>query len=524
MAKANISYPLSQISIAILEAFIEPIIGQKAIERIQLAAKDKEYRNKIVGALTNTEKRFISEHRNPDICQAVLGLPLSNLPSLRSAVISYYDRPTDPTLSILLKQKIRDDFHSTFTEHQIDSAVREYIEILRQEFTSVSEEIRQKIQTLSIIEIEKGVRKLADRIPDSKDAKQVISRAGSVPPMPSLVIGREKDVRALKRKLGIGTKKSGNLIQPLIAVRGWPGVGKTTLASVLAHDLEVAHKYSDGILWTSLGPNPNLLSSLAVWGRSLGSEHILNAKTIDEVSSQLAGLLRDRRMLLIVDDVWKPEHVMPFRIGGKDCAMLFTTRAFDVAQIIAATPDYIYNLPVLTENNAIKLFKELIPNIVAHYPKPCRELIRELESLPLALQVAGRLLSSEESYGFNVLDLLRDLRDGVKILAAQAPGDRTDVANDTIPSVAVLLQKSTERLDSYTYDCFAYLGAFAPKPATFDLAAMKSVWQVDDPKPIVRILVDRGLLEPIPETGRFQMHALLVAHAKSLQIVDNPKT
>jgi hypothetical protein len=45
---------------------------------------------------------------------------------------------------------------------------------------------------------------------------------------------------------------------------------------------------------------------------------------------------------------------------------------------------------------------------------------------------------------------------------------------------------------------------------------MKAVWQVEDPKPTVRILVDRGLLEPITEIGRFQMHALLVMHAKTL--------
>ena len=80
--------------------------------------------------------------------------------------------------------------------------------------------------------------------------------------------------------------------------------------------------------------------------------------------------------------------------------------------------------------------------------------------------------------------------------------------------MAVLLQKSTERLDEHTRDYFAYLGVFAPKPATFDLEAMRAVWQIDDPKPFARILVDRGLLEAVG--GRFQMHALLVMHAKSL--------
>jgi hypothetical protein len=38
---------------------------------------------------------------------------------------------------------------------------------------------------------------------------------------------------------------------------------------------------------------------------------------------------------------------------------------------------------------------------------------------------------------------------------------------------------------------------------------------VDDPRPTVRVLVNRGLLEPLTG-GRFQMHSLLVLHAKSL--------
>jgi hypothetical protein len=139
-----------------------------------------------------------------------------------------------------------------------------------------------------------------------------------------------------------------------------------------------------------------------------------------------------------------------------------------------------------------------------------------LEGLPLAIQVAGHLLQGEANLGFSVIDLLADLRAGVRLLEADAPADRVDLARETTPTVAALLKKSTDVLDPYTRDCFAYLGPFAPKPGTFDLAALRAVWKMEDPKPIVRILVERGLLEPVPETGRFQMHALLVMHARTL--------
>jgi hypothetical protein len=116
--------------------------------------------------------------------------------------------------------------------------------------------------------------------------------------------------------------------------------------------------------------------------------------------------------------------------------------------------------------------------------------------------------------GWGVTELLKDLREGARLIEAKAPADMMDYESETIPTVAALLKKSTDRLDDQTRDCFAYLGPFAPKPATFDLNAMKAVWMVEDPRPISRTLVERGLLEPVG--SRFQMHALLVAHARSL--------
>jgi hypothetical protein len=270
------------------------------------------------------------------------------------------------------------------------------------------------------------------------------------------------------------------------------------------------------VLWVSLGPKPDLFSELAAWGRALGNNELLRTRTLEEASAQLAAMLRNKRRLLIIDDVWEAEHAVPFKVGGRGCATLITTRENKVAQALAPTANDIYRLPVLTDDKALELLQALAPSVVQLYPAESRELVHELEGLPLALQVAGHMLHVEASYGFGIRDLIKELREGTAILEAKAPADRTDLANETTPTIAVLLQRSTDRLDTVTRDCYAYLGVFAPKPATFDLAALKAVWEVDDPKPIARTLVDRGLLEFVPEMGRYQMHALLVAHAKSL--------
>jgi hypothetical protein len=221
-------------------------------------------------------------------------------------------------------------------------------------------------------------------------------------------------------------------------------------------------------------------------------------------------------MLLVIDDVWKAEDAVPFQVGGPHCATLITTRLNTVANSLAPVADNIYHLKVLKDEDALELLRQLAPVVVKQHSAECLILVQELEGLPLALQVAGRLLNTEASYGFDVTQLIDELREGAKLLDGTAPADRTDLVTETTPTIAALLQQSLDRLDENTKECYAYLGAFAPKPATFDMDAMKFVWQVEDPKPVIKTLVGRGLLEFAPELSRYQMHALLVMLAKSL--------
>ncbi|MEK6279094.1 MAG: NB-ARC domain-containing protein [Acidobacteriota bacterium] len=336
---------------------------------------------------------------------------------------------------------------------------------------------------------------------------------GIPPPFPELIfIGREDALQDVKRLVGINGIKGH---QPRTSiVRGLPGVGKTTLVSVLSRDPDVAAVYPDGVLWTSLDQKPALMSILAGWGRALGRDDLLKVPTPEEAVQQLAATLQRKRMLLIVDDVWESGHGALFQQArGTDCGLLITTRLTQVANLLAQTEEAVYNLPVLSEDDALKLMRILAPTVVDTYEDDCLNLVRRLECLPLALHVAARLLRVESRYDWGVTDLLKEITEGAAVIEAEAPSDRAE--GDTIPTVTALLKKSTDVLDKHTRDCFAYLGAFAPKPATFDLSAMKAVWQVDDPKPTVRELVDHGLLEPVG-SGRFQMHAVLVMHARSL--------
>lgn len=334
-----------------------------------------------------------------------------------------------------------------------------------------------------------------------------------LPLPPPSFLGRDDDVRFLKTRLCQSQAASADR-GPLLLMIGWPGVGKTTMTTALANDPELYEAFPDGILWTSLDQSPNVLIELSSWCIALGSPGPSPGATVEEASLQLGHLLRNRRVLLLLDDVWETVHATPFLVGGPGCGMLATSRLAQVAEQLAPTSGAVYRLPLLTEEAGLELLRSRAPEVVAAYAEECQVLVRELEGLPLSLHVAGRMLA-QESRLWSPAELLETLRAGRKLLEEKAPSDRTDLSTQTLPTLSVLLAKSTERLPPELLERFAFLGVFAPKPATFDLAALRAVWDVEDPKPSVRALVNLGLLEPAGE-GRFRMHALLIAHAESL--------
>jgi hypothetical protein len=524
LARHHLKNAIGDETLEVVASTVTDVGGEQVRARLDSVFSSEEGRKELLKAAKAADGYF-QKKCTDDRLRELFSMEYGTLPSVQTALSELPGALDDEALREALFRLLRSDSPKTVSNQRINAGVNLYIECLRRALLPVKDfglrvlyDAQAEIGN-NVIDMKADIRSLLEKTEIAQQAVRDMptAKSGSAPPLPALVIGREDDLRNLKARL-LRTDQTSPQI--LTAIRGWPGVGKTTIASVLAHDPDIASAFPDGILWTSLGPQPNLFSELTTWSRAVGAGSLPTAKTLEEAATQLTAMLRNKRMLLIIDDVWEPEHAVPFRVGGRDCACLITTRENKVAQALAPTPNDIYRLPVLSDEKALELLHALAPSVVENHPAESRDLVSELEGLPLALQVAGHMLNVEASYGFGLTDLIKELREGAAILEAIAPADRTDLANETTPTIAVLLQRSTDRLDEITRACYAYLGAFAPKPATFDLTAMKAVWMVEDPKPIAHTLVDRGLLEPVPTTGRFQMHAVLVMHAKSLLTED----
>ncbi len=402
-------------------------------------------------------------------------------------------------------------------DYEHSSALKTFIEkvgqlVTRSKFTTVDD---LKFKLMDALNSWLQRHNLASPMTDPAQAMQAIRVA---PVRPDLVVGREEDAQKIKARLGI---PSAATKQALTIIRGWPGVGKTTLINSLIYDEAVIAAYRDGILWAVLGENGNPFSELVSWGRQLGAYDIGNVATLEEAMARLKAILHNKQMLLIVDDAWEADQATPFKqVIGQECHLLVSTRFPGVAHQLANRPEEdIYLLDVLDDDNAFALLSQLTPTVTRQYPAETRTLVQDIEGLPLAIRVAGRLLAEEASAEFDVLPLMTEIRENRRLLGETAPDDRFDPKTGTTPTINFLLQRSTDRLDAQARDYFAILGAFAPKPATFDLPAMQFMWEIDEEnqaKTVVRTLVNRGLLEPIPTINRFQMHAVLVMHAQSL--------
>src|SRR5262249_14998198 len=135
------------------------------------------------------------------------------------------------------------------------------------------------------------------------------------------------------------------------ALHGLGGIGKTAAVARLCHDDAIRARFSDGILWATLGQQPDVLFWLSNWITALG-DFDYRAHDILSASIHLRLLVQNKTLLLVVDDVWKTEHAQPFLLGGGDSCLVITTRRRDLADELGAIS---HSLGLMKAEEAITL-------------------------------------------------------------------------------------------------------------------------------------------------------------------------
>lgn len=333
------------------------------------------------------------------------------------------------------------------------------------------------------------------------------------PAVPRHFVPRPKVSNDLRRLLLVdATATPGALV--VSAIHGLGGIGKTTLIAALAHEPDLQDGFPDGVLWATLGQQPDVLSLLAGWIQALG-DYNFRPTIVESASAHLRTLLHDKACLLVVDDAWEANHARPFLVGGPRCRVLLTTRDATLARKVGAR---LYDLDVMTEAQALALFEARLGPLGSDREQVAA-LARELGYLPLALELAAAQVEG----GVSWTELLNAFRRALADLAVLELDEAT-YRNESLRlsfslSLDGLPPDGRGGLPPDDREAFAWLGVL-PEEVRLNPLMAAALWDQSeaDAQRRLRRFRDKALLKPVGN-NRYIIHDLLHHEAK-LRLVE----
>ncbi|MGK7897206.1 MAG: NB-ARC domain-containing protein, partial [Xenococcus sp. (in: cyanobacteria)] len=336
------------------------------------------------------------------------------------------------------------------------------------------------------------------------------------PPLPSHFVDRPEVSQDLKQRLlADSTTHSGTLV--ISAIQGLGGIGKTILAQALAHDSQVQERFCDGILWATLGQQPDILSLLQGWIVAL-KDYDYKPTTVKAASSHLNSLLYDKAVLLVIDDGWNVEDIEPFRVGSGNCQVIITTRLVDVAKKYDAQS---CQLKLMSEEQSLALLvKRLGRELDDTEQKLAKQLAEAVEYLPLALDLVAARIAEGETWQELYSALTAEIN---RLKALEAEDDEFIVVKSESKKESVeacfnvSLNFLQNKYSSKIWSSLVWLGVL---PEDLNIAApmVATLWEVEVTKAakILKILWNNALLLPgVPvrigteEWATYRIHDLL---------------
>ncbi|KAJ1411576.1 Virus X resistance protein-like, coiled-coil domain [Sesbania bispinosa] len=281
------------------------------------------------------------------------------------------------------------------------------------------------------------------------------------------VVGREEDKKEVIERLFSGSNNGDSVL--VVPIVGIGGLGKTALIHLVFDDERVKRGF-DLRIWVDVSDdlNPEKIRQKKIIRAVDGSDK--SVRGIDFLSC-LQDKVREKRFLLVLDDVWNCNRVEWLDLknllgnGARGSRILVTTRYKITASIIGE--NNLYQLGALAHGHCISLFEKWAfgegesaqhPNLV----KIGQEIVIKCGGVPLAIRTVGGLLSGskEESYWLYVKN---DDTWGVSHMPEREDG------------ILSVLKLSYDQLPSHLKECFAYC-SLLPKGQEFDKQDLIHLW------------------------------------------------
>ncbi|MFD7666025.1 ATP-binding protein [Streptomyces sp. NPDC059788] len=284
---------------------------------------------------------------------------------------------------------------------------------------------------------------------------------------------------------------------PVAVVCGQPGLGKTAFAVHAAHTL--APHFPDGQFAVDLrGMDTQPVQpreALARLLRALGVADAAVPTGTDDRSGLLRSVLRERRVLLLLDNAVDEDQVRPLLPGHGPSLTLVTSRhALSGLEAVHRA-----ELALLRREEAVELLTRIIgPERVRREAQAARDLAELCGHLPLAVRIAGQRLASRP--GEHLAKLVTQLAAHERRLDALQAGSL---------QVRTAFALSYRQLDQAARTVFRRAALADGPDFSPRTAALLAGLPLREAARCAQVLADAGLFQPHPTADRYRFHDLL---------------
>uniref|UniRef100_M1C4V3 Rpi protein n=1 Tax=Solanum tuberosum TaxID=4113 RepID=M1C4V3_SOLTU len=251
------------------------------------------------------------------------------------------------------------------------------------------------------------------------------------------------------------------------------GLGKTTLARKLYTSPDILNSFPTRA-WICVSQEYNTMDLLkniikSIQGRTKETLELLETMTEGDLEFHLRDLLKERKYLVVVDDVWQREAweslKRAFPDGKNGSRVIITTRKEDVAER-ADDRGFVHKLRFLSQEESWDLFRRKlldVRSIVPEMESLAKDMVEKCRGLPLAIVVLSGLLSHKK--GLNQWHKVKDhLWKNIK--------------EDKSIEISCILSLSFNDLSTALKQCFLYIGIF-PEDQVIDVENIIHLWMAE---------------------------------------------
>ncbi|KAJ8769136.1 hypothetical protein K2173_000911 [Erythroxylum novogranatense] len=190
----------------------------------------------------------------------------------------------------------------------------------------------------------------------------------------------------------------------IVSLVGMGGIGKTTLAQLVYNDREIQTHF-DNKIWVCISESFDEMRIAKAILESIDGSFIYDLKELENVLTKIRGILREKRFLLVLDDVWNEnptkwkELKQSLTCGLFGSTILITTRKEKVALVMGCRDESIYRVGLLNSDQCWSIISQiaLVQGDRQKLENIGRRIADKCKGLPLAATTIGGLLRFKKS-------------------------------------------------------------------------------------------------------------------------------